>query len=184
MIGRGGPTIVAVHSPISRGQKGIKCCCCMCCTCFNWNFLKTPHGILKIAEAILGFCCQTLAVNYGLGYAGIIGKSYHSFLTTTCWGLMTTVMLLFCYIFSEKSIGLIRQSLFETTFNALACFSYLSSCSYLGFAVNTFLYPLYIMTPFFQVYPAMTAAYILGLVVGCIHGYDAYKSYKYFKGYR
>lgn len=42
----------------------------------------------------------------------------------------------------------------------VACFSYLSSCSYLGFAVNTSLYPMYLVTPYFQVYPAMSAAYV------------------------
>ncbi|KAF5273837.1 hypothetical protein FQA39_LY00952 [Lamprigera yunnana] len=139
---------------------------------------------LKNLNKLLGLFCQTLAVNYGIGHADAIGKSYHSFLTTTCWSLMTTALLLFCYVFSQKSIGLIRQSLFETVFNALACFSYLSSCSYLGFVVNTFLYPLYKLTPFFQVYPAMSAAYILGLIAGGAHGYDAYKSYRFFRGYR
>lgn len=57
----------------------------------------------------------------------------------------------------------------EITFNAVASFSYLSSCSYLGFAVNTFLYPLYIITPFFQVYPAMTAAYVSKIINKKLH---------------
>lgn len=48
----------------------------------------------------------------------------------------------------------------ETLFNVVAAFGYLSSSSYLGFAVKTFLYPLYLVTPYFQVYPAMTAAYV------------------------
>ncbi|KAF2884515.1 hypothetical protein ILUMI_21660 [Ignelater luminosus] len=113
-----------------------------------------------ISSQILGLFCQSLAINFGLGYAGVLGSSYHGFLTTASWSLMTTLMLLFCYVFSEKSFSLVRQSLFETVFNAVACFSYISSCSYLGFAVNTFLYPMYIITPFFQVYPAMTAAYV------------------------
>ncbi|KAB0794418.1 hypothetical protein PPYR_11257 [Photinus pyralis] len=182
MIGGRGP-IVTVHRT-TGGDKGIKCCCCMCCTCFNWTFLKTQHGILKIVEVILGFFCQTLAINYGLGYDGAIGKSYHSFLTTCSWSLMTSIILLFCYVFSEKSISLIRQSFFETAFNITACVSFLSASSYLGFAVNAFLYPMYIITPFFQVYPAMTAAYVLGFISGAVHGYDAYKSYRYFKGYR
>lgn len=130
---------------------------------------------------VLGSFCQSLAFNYGLHYAATIGPAYQSFLTTACWCLMTTILLLFSYVFSEKSSILVRQSLFvsrnyqsllgtdaitfllllqETVFNAVACFSYLSSCSYLGFSVNTFLYPLYIVTPYFQVYPAMSAAYV------------------------
>lgn len=48
----------------------------------------------------------------------------------------------------------------ETLFNAVAAFLYVSSSSYMSYAVNVFLRPLYLVTPFFQVYPAMTAAYV------------------------
>lgn len=61
---------------------------------------------------VLGFFCQSLALNYGMAYAGNMGTSYYSFLTTSSWCLMTTSLLLFCYVFSEKSFSLVRQSLF------------------------------------------------------------------------
>jgi hypothetical protein len=48
----------------------------------------------------------------------------------------------------------------ETLFNAVAALLYASSSGYLSYAVNIFLRPLYVVTPFFQVYPAMTAAYV------------------------
>jgi hypothetical protein len=48
----------------------------------------------------------------------------------------------------------------ETLFNAVAALLYFSSSSYLSYAVNVFLRPLYLVTPFFQVYPAMTAVYV------------------------
>jgi hypothetical protein len=48
----------------------------------------------------------------------------------------------------------------ETLFNAVAAVLYASSSGYLSYAVNIFLRPLYVVTPFFQVYPAMTAAYV------------------------
>jgi hypothetical protein len=48
----------------------------------------------------------------------------------------------------------------ETLFNAVAAFLYASSSSYLSYAVNVFLRPQYLVTPFFQVYPAMTAVYV------------------------
>ncbi|GJQ71595.1 hypothetical protein Trydic_g11298 [Trypoxylus dichotomus] len=133
---------------------------------------------------ILGSFCQSLAINFGYQYSGSIGPAYYSFLTTASWSLMTVLLLLFCYIFSGKSQYLMRQSLFETAFNGVAAFCYISSCSYLGMIVNSVLYPMYTVTPFFQVYPAMTGTYILGTIVGIIHGYDCYKSYRFFKGYR
>lgn len=48
----------------------------------------------------------------------------------------------------------------EALFNVVAAFLYITSSSYLSYAVTAFLKPLYIVTPFFQVYPAMTAAYV------------------------
>lgn len=61
---------------------------------------------------VLGSFCQSLAFNYGLRYASAMGTAYQSFLATSCWCLMTTVLLLFSYVFSEKSSVLVRQSLF------------------------------------------------------------------------
>lgn len=49
-------------------------------------------------------------------------------------------------------------------FNSLACFLYLSSASYLAFATKLFLMTEYYLRPGFDVYPAMTAAYVSLLV--------------------
>ncbi|XP_025837309.1 protein singles bar [Agrilus planipennis] len=176
------PTVITMRNVNPEGQ-GINCCCCRCCTCLNLGFMKTEAGVLKLIEIFAGLFCQTLAVSFGSN-SYLIGASYQGFLTAVSWSMFTTVLLLICYIFSEKSVGLIKQSLFETAFNTVASLSYLSACSYLGFIVNTVLSPLYSATPFFQVYPAMTAAYFMGTIVGLIYGYDAYKSYQYFKNIR
>nr|CAH7757063.1 unnamed protein product [Callosobruchus chinensis] len=176
-----GPTVVTVQG---AGTKGISCCCCTCCSCLNLQILKTEPGLVKLAELLLGFFCQSLALNFGAQYSSTIGASFQSFITTASWCLMTTFLLLLCYVFSQKSYGLLKSSLFETLFNGIAAFSYLSSCSYLGWTVNMVLQPLYLVTPYFQVYPAMSAAYMMGSLLGILYAYDAYKSYKHFKGYR
>jgi hypothetical protein len=56
----------------------------------------------------------------------------------------------------------------ETLFNAVAAFLYFSSSSYLSYAVNIFLKPLYVVTPFFQVYPAMTGSYVSSAAPVCV----------------
>ncbi|XP_022916013.1 protein singles bar [Onthophagus taurus] len=179
-----GPTVIKIGNAPSGGS-GFTCCCCFkCCTCLNLQFLRTDIGMIKLAELILGFFCQSLALNFGSAYSSSMGSAYYGFITTASWSCMTVFLLLFCYIFSEKSVYLMRQSLFETSFNILASCGYLSSCSVLGFIVNTVLYPLYMVTPFFQVFPAMTSTYILGIILGLIHAYDAYKSFKFLQGYR
>lgn len=45
-------------------------------------------------------------------------------------------------------------------FNSLACFLYVSSASYLAFATKLYLMADYYVKPGFDVYPAMTAAYV------------------------
>jgi hypothetical protein len=45
-------------------------------------------------------------------------------------------------------------------FNCLACFLYLSSASCLAVATKLFLMAEYYLKPGFDVYPAMTAAYV------------------------
>lgn len=52
----------------------------------------------------------------------------------------------------------------EVVYNGLACVMYLSASSYLGFAVNVFLYPKFLMFKttggIHSAYPAMTAVYV------------------------
>ncbi|KAJ8918603.1 hypothetical protein NQ315_013108 [Exocentrus adspersus] len=176
-----GPTIVTVRN---SGGGGVGCCCCRCCTCVQLQLLRTEPGVLKLAEIVLGFFCQSLALNFGSQYAEVLGVSLQSFTSTASWCLVTSFLLLICYVFSEKSLNLLKSSLFETAFNSVAALSYIMSCSYLGYVVNVFLHPLYLVTSYFQGYPGISAAYMIGTLVGVIYSYDAYKSYKYFKGYR
>ncbi|XP_059054379.1 protein singles bar [Achroia grisella] len=180
-----GPTIVRVGpGGGSGGGKGIKCCCCRCCECINFGYLTSQHGLIKLAEAMLGGLCQSLLVKYGMSEASTMGSAFHSFLTTASACLLTTCLLITCYVLSSNSQQLIRQSIFECLFNAVACFLYLSASSYMGVAVNIYLYTRYTSISMYAAYPAMTAVYYVGVVVGILHGVDAYISYRYHKGYR
>ncbi|XP_069677008.1 protein singles bar [Periplaneta americana] len=182
IVGR--PRIVTVGpGGVETGRGGLHCFCCQCCTCVHFEFIRTVVGKLKLAEVIIASICQSLVINYGQAHARTLGTTYDGFLTTVASCLLTSIILLFCYLFSEKTQGLVRSSLFEPVFNAVAAFLYLSSASYLSYGVNIFLRPLYIVQPFFEVYPAMTACYIMGLLLGVIHGYDAYLAYRQFRGY-
>ncbi|KAG4067943.1 hypothetical protein HA402_010629 [Bradysia odoriphaga] len=168
----------------NTGSGGINICCCRICTCVNLEFLTTKNGLFKLSEVILGSLCQTLLIRFGLPYANDIGQAFISFLTTVASCLTTASILLLCYVVSSKSFQLIRQSLFEVVFNAVSCFFYLSASSYMGFAVNVWLYPRFVIQSGYMAYPAMMAAYYVGGLVGIIHGVDAYWAYRYFRGYR
>lgn len=48
----------------------------------------------------------------------------------------------------------------ECLFNAVACFLYFSASSYMGVAVNLYLYHQYALVNMYAAYPAMTAVYV------------------------
>ncbi|XP_043269689.1 protein singles bar [Venturia canescens] len=183
MVKNGGP-VIRMASGGTHGAGGVECCFCRCCTCIHIEFLKTLPGVFKVCETIISGLIQSLLINYGLRYSATIGSAFEGSLTTSSACFLTSAILLGCYVVSEKSYRLIRASLFEMMFNALGCFLYLSSASYLAFSTKMFLWSQYYVTPGFDVYPAMCAAYMLSGVVGVVHGADAYLSWRHYKGSR
>ncbi|XP_058811464.1 protein singles bar isoform X1 [Topomyia yanbarensis] len=171
------PTVIRMPNGSSGGRargggghfneaqnRGLKVGCCRVCTCLNLEFFMSKNGILKIFEIILGSFCQTLLIQFGMDSAKDIGEAFHGFLTTVSACLTTTTILLLCYAISSRSFHLVRQSIFEVMYNGIACFMYLSASSYLGFAVNVWLYPKFLLFKttgsVHSAYPAMTAVYV------------------------
>ncbi|XP_067212421.1 protein singles bar [Linepithema humile] len=173
--------VIGMSSSGTHSTGGVGCCCFRCCTCIHVEFFKTLPGIIKICETVISGLIQSLLINYGLRYSSSIGSAFEGSLTTASACFLTSALLLACYTLSEKTYRLIRSSLFEMMFNSLACFLYVSSASYLGFATKLYLMADYYMKPGFDVYPAMTAAYMLSGVMGILHGADAYLSFVYYK---
>lgn len=115
---------VTIGMPITHGRSariarqnidaeaGIKLCCCRVLTCVNVNFLSTNHGLMKISEVILGTCCQSLLVRFGMDSAAEIGQAFNTCLTTVSSCLMVSSLLLLCYVLSTRTFNLVRQSLF------------------------------------------------------------------------
>ncbi|XP_076044310.1 MARVEL domain-containing protein sing isoform X2 [Oratosquilla oratoria] len=181
------PTVVmqpAQYGGSINSGGGIQCCCCTICSCVHLGFLKTQPGWLKVVELVLSALCQTLLLNYGVAYANTIGSSFHTFLTTCSACLFIIALLIFSYIISAHSFNLIRSSVLETVFNWAASILYLLSSSHLTYAVQTKLWIQYLTQPQYAVYPAMTACYVLGFVLGCIHAIDGWLAYKHLHGRR
>lgn len=115
------PTSTVIRMPVTHNRSramdntqigGIQICCCRMFTCFNIGFITSKDGLIKLSEVILGSLCQTLLVRFGLPAAEDIGQAFNSFLTTASSCLMTSFIMLVCYIISTKSYHLVRQSLF------------------------------------------------------------------------
>lgn len=95
-----------------KNKNGIKIGCFRVCTCIHLDFLTSKSGMLKLFELLLGSCCETLLINFGMQASAEIGKAFHGFLTTVTACLTTTFVLCLCYVLSSRSYNLIRQSLF------------------------------------------------------------------------
>lgn len=96
----------------NKNKNGIKIGCFRVCTCIHLDFLTSKSGMLKLFELLLGSCCETLLINFGMQASAEIGKAFHGFLTTVTACLTTTFVLCLCYVLSSRSYNLIRQSLF------------------------------------------------------------------------
>ncbi|KAK7075052.1 hypothetical protein SK128_006945 [Halocaridina rubra] len=190
--GAGRPTVI--QPTVYRGggeEGGIDCGCCRICPCIHLGFLRTRAGWLKMIELIITAIVLILTLEYGLYYSSSLGQAFNFFLVIVCAGIFVISLLIFCYIISSNSFSLIRSSVLETVFNVLIGILYLISSSHLSWAVQTWLYPHYRVTPYFTVYPAMTAAYVslhslifwvLGFVLGCVHLIDAFMAYRHLQG--
>ncbi|XP_059479367.1 protein singles bar [Neocloeon triangulifer] len=175
--------MVAVN--LSGPDQGVNCCCgCVrCCGCINWSYVTSSAGIAKIVEFIVGSMCQSLAIKFGLSHAADMGSAFDAYLSACSAALLGSGCLLLCFLLSEKSVKAVRSSLFETLYNGMCAFLVLSSSSSLLAAVNFFLWPRYLITPFYIVYPAMFGASCLGLLLGGVYVLDCYMSYRHYKGY-
>lgn len=166
----------------SSGQPGFDLCgVCRVCTCLHTGFLKTPTAAVKIIEFIIGLTCQFLLLKYGMKYGQDLGISYSIYLTCCSACLLTSTVLLFCYICSPATYNRVRPSLFEVIFNGVSCGLYLAASTFLATAVHFHLYYFYQTIPGFSAYPAMTGVYVMGYIVGIVHGVDATMALKFMR---
>lgn len=181
-----------VHRP--RDRNGIQIGCFRVCGCFHLEFLTSTCGMFKIFELLLGSCCETLLINFGM--RELSATAFHSFLTTVTACLSTTFILCLCYTLSSRSYSLIRQSLFvrlsiitrthranhrvllrfflftcqELLFNGLACFFYASAACYMGFMSKMPSYRNVLLLTTSNTNPALTCIYVSTANVNKING--------------
>lgn len=161
-----------------KNRNGFNIGCFRVCTCIHLGFLTSKSGMLKLFELLLGSCCETLLINFGM--RELSATAFHSFLTTVTACLSTTFILCLCYTLSSRSFFLIRQSLFvrwliesnsmagwsrlwlfqELLFNGLACALYFSAACYMGFMSKMPSYRNILLFSLKNENPALTCIYV------------------------
>lgn len=174
------PTVIGMpKEQVHRSRKnrnGIQIGCFRVFSCVHLGFLSSRSGMLKIFELLLGSCCETLLINFGM--KELSATAFHSFLTTVSACLSTTFILTLCYTLSARSYCLIRQSLFvshafpfdervlnlfllqEILFNGLACFSFGSAALYMGFMSKLPSYRNILLFTLNNTNPTLTSIYV------------------------
>jgi len=166
---------------------GVTCCWGLCtfCACGRVSVLYSATGLVKLGEVALGLIAHLLLLNYGFEKeAQDLGLGLSLSLSTSSTGLATAFILLLSYILSGATYDRVRPSLFEVLFNLIVCAVYLAASSLLATSVYMQLLYYYRVLPGFSVYPALTAAYVLGYAAGVLHGIDALMALRFMRATR
>ncbi|XP_015930762.1 protein singles bar [Parasteatoda tepidariorum] len=170
------PTIMMTTMPAVTQQK-------QCCS-LHTDFLSRQTGLCKLAEIIFGGICVGLMITFGTPVWMTLGIAYPIFLVNASASLISTSVSLFCYITSEYTYRAVRTTVLEVYQNAVAAILYAVGSSFLIMQTSFFLWPMYIIIPYFQAYPALMTAGVFGCLCSFIHAVDSYCAYKTFRSVR
>jgi hypothetical protein len=141
--------------------------------------------MVKLGEVALGLITHLLLLNYGMEKeAQDLGLGLSLSLSTSSTGLATSFIMLLSYTLSAATYDRVRPSLFEVLFNTIVCGVYIAASSLLAMQVYMQLLYYYRVIPGFSIYPALTAAYVLGYAAGILHGIDALMALRFMRATR
>lgn len=154
------------------------------CCAFHTEFLQTQAGICKLGELIFGAICVGLMITYGTPVWMTLGMAYPLFLINSSAALLGTSVCLFSYLISANTFRAMRTTVFEIVQNSVSAILYAGGSTFLILQTSILLWPLYILIPYFQAYPALMTAGVLGCISSAIHAIDAYFAYRAFRSAR
>ncbi|XP_013787258.2 protein singles bar-like [Limulus polyphemus] len=152
-----------------------------CYSIIHTEFLTTQPGICKVGEVVLGGICLGLTITYGTPVWLLLGPAYGFFLTTASATFLGAAVTLLSYLLSSHTFRAARTTILETVQNSVASMLYTGSSIFLLIRTYFILWPLYLVTPYFQAYPAMMAVSVFGLVAALVHAIDAVCAHRAFK---
>lgn len=144
----------------------------------NTGYLKTPAGLLKLAQTILGTVCVGLIGTYinnsTYGVNPIYLTEVLFFLLVATAFLITTTCLLLSSLLSFISASMIHKTLFEVLYHAVAFILYLIAGIILLVEIKDH--------DRFQYYKAYLAAAIIGLVNAALYLLSTVFAIRTYKG--
>lgn len=142
------PTVIVTRPQTQVPQSG-------CCSCLHTAFLSERVGVCKLAEIAFGGICLGLVFTYG----SPSGPFYELFVTSSAAGVVGAAVALFSYLISAQTYRTVRSTVYEIVQNVVASAMYISSSIFLLIQTLLFLWPKYLIIPYFQAYPAMMTVF-------------------------
>ncbi|KAH8019865.1 hypothetical protein HPB51_022966 [Rhipicephalus microplus] len=110
---------------------------------------------------------------YGTPVWLLLGPAYPFYLTAVTCSLMGSATFLLAYLVSRNTFLVARGTVLETIQNGVSFLLLGGSSAFLLVQTYFFLWPMYLFIPFFQAYPAMMAAGVLGAAAAAVHFMDS-----------
>ncbi|KAG8193769.1 hypothetical protein JTE90_005064 [Oedothorax gibbosus] len=143
----------------------------------NTGILKTPSGLLKLCETVIGAICLGLVSYYSVFSNRFLGDPEHTFFFLVTFAfLMTTFLMLISAILSLMSATVLPKTLFEFLYHVFAFIFYISAS--LALIVTVSSQNKHYRT---STYEGKMAAAVLGLVNSVLYLISAFFS---FRGYK
>ncbi|XP_070385626.1 protein singles bar [Dermacentor albipictus] len=143
------------------------------CGCLNLAVFNTRTGVYKILETALSSISLCLILWYGTPVWLLLGPAYPFYLTAVTCSLMGSSTFLLAYLVSRNTFLVARSTVLETIQNGVSFLLLGGSSAFLLVQTYFFLWPMYLLIPFFQAYPAMMAAGVLGATAAAVHFLDS-----------
>lgn len=143
------------------------------CGCLNLAVFNTRAGLYKVLETALSSISLCLILWYGTPVWLLLGPAYPFYLTAVTCSLMGSATFLLAYLVSRNTFLVTRTTVLETIQNGVSFLLLAGSSSFLLVQTSFFLWPMYLLIPFFQAYPAMMAAGVLGATAAAVHFMDS-----------
>ncbi|UYV84300.1 hypothetical protein LAZ67_X001775 [Cordylochernes scorpioides] len=125
----------------------------------NHEIVKIPLDPVWISwNKLFGSISLSLVLTYGTPVWLMLGLAYPLFLVATASSLLSSAMLSFSYLLSAHTFAAVRSTWLEVLQNCACCGLLATGSGILGLHTTLFLWPMYLIIPYFQSYPAMLAA--------------------------
>lgn len=141
----------------------------------NTGLLRTPTGMLKLFETLIGAVCLGLIAHYSSTRYGFQGNPEHTFFFLVTFAfLVTTFLLLLSNMISLMAASMIPKTIFEFLYHLFAFIFYLAGSIALLIYISKY-------DRRHQYYEGIMASSVLGIVNSILYFFSTFFSFRSYR---